>query len=436
MTEKNQKATNVDLFGSPQVDQSKQLVELANVLEGELLEPDADYHERDVRSINKQFALAEYDDSWTKMEWLLFLEIYETIRKFYLGNDDSNILEFSAGNIRVKIPIASMDEDLFKKSNRSKQLRSAADGLQSKRARRILEADDEGQLGFDFITMFPRITYNPKEDKENLYVTIQSEIYEEMVPIKSVAQHNYDVLKKLNTGNDQRVYSVMIAYAPKTEFDITFDELRRQLGFHEKGSWKIWRRFNAKVLKPAVEKINQYKHYDIEVSYFKPHGRETISFKVKRCDNRNKVLGELLSLDDIIPESSRVPNQIQRKYISTMIENCKTVISISNPDELTSWIVSDLINQQVKSGKSFNFKHAINAISKQIRHGIYKMPYCHEHLLKSSNVEDPGSFHEGVYKDIVKLEREGKYGEIRLRYSDHEIEVNRCGHLIAILRDL
>lgn len=408
--------------------------ELVVALDGELI---AHYHpvptEREVRVINQSFSLAEYDNSWTKIEWFLFIEIYNIVKEFYLDRNDHYIASFTEENITVRVPINRLDPTLFNIKNRSAQLRQAAEGLMDKRVRNALNDDESGQMGFDFITMFPRITYDPKNDREHVLVRIQSEIYEEMVPIEKYAQLDLKLLKEITTGNGQRLYAIFKSHSFRSTFDITITDLRKQMGFFEKNVYPEWKYFNDQVLKPAVKNINKHKEYDIEVDYSKKRDSEKITFKVKHHSEYKKHYSQVLNLDQPISLDTRVPNRIQRKYINSTIRHCSNVTEISNTEELNAWIISDLIGMQKKQGSKFNFKRAMNGISKQIQTKIYTEPYSHKHMIDAPEVKvtQPLTFDERIHTEIKKLELKGLYDEIRQNFSDEELRANQYGHLIA-----
>jgi hypothetical protein len=123
--------------------------------------------------------MAEYSESWTKLERYLFIEIYNVIKDFYLAKSSENIKTFSSENIMLTLPVGQLDTSLFKAKNKKRDLLSAAEGLSEKRIS-LVTINDDGQYGFDFISIFPRITYNPSRDKKNMYVKIPNEIYEQM----------------------------------------------------------------------------------------------------------------------------------------------------------------------------------------------------------------------------------------------------------------
>jgi len=427
-----------DLLGKEILPVANANAKLVDALEGELVEH---LHpvtpEREVRVINKSFSLAEYDNSWTKMEWFLFVEIYNIVKEFYIDKDDKNIVSFTEENITVKVPIKMLDPNLFDPKNRAAQVRAAAEGLMDKRVRNALVDEESGQMGFDFITMFPRITYDPRNDREHIVVRIQSEIYEEMVPIESYAQLELILLKNIATGNGQRLYSIFKSYAFKSTFTITLTELRRKMGFYEKKVYPKWKYFNDQVLKPEVENINIHKQHDIEVTYSKKRGKDDITFNIKQYSKHNKAYSQVLNLDQPIPRDTLLPNRIQRKYIKSTIKHCSSVTNISDPKQLDSWIVSDLIGMQKKQGSKFNFKRAMNGISKQIQTKIYTEPYSHKHTAADLGDNSPSKldFDERIYSEIKKLELKGLYQEIRQKFSDTELIANKYEHLLDLFNE-
>lgn len=406
--------------------------EALSALEGELV--DANAEEREVRVINRSFSLAEYSNSFTKIQWLLFIEIYETVKQFYLDRDDKYVESFSMESINIKVPVNRLDNKLFDASNRSKQLQDAAEGLMDMRVRNYIGPDKQGQMGFDFISMFPRITYNPIEDRDHIIVKIQSEIYEEMVPIQSYAQLDLKLLEALTTGNAQRLYAIFKSYAFKPKFVISFDSLRRKMGFFEGNIYPQWKYFNSQVLKPAVEQVNKHKKYDIAVTYTKQRGKDDVEFKITNFSKQRNKYAEVLSLNETIDAKTRIPNRLQRRYLQTTLKNCEKTVPITNHEELMSWVISDIIAMQRKVGSKFDFKHAVNSISKQIITRVYTEPYAHNHLL--SEATDKTAFlkvalaDEFIQREISRLEKKGLYDEIRRRFTDQELVANRFEYLV------
>ena len=378
---------------------------------------------RELRVLNRNFSLGEYGESWTKLERYLFIEIYNTIKTFYMAESAENILEFSGVHITTKIPVSAIDKKFFKVHNRSSQLLEVADSLSKKRIS-LIRTEGDGRLSFDFITMFPRITYHPGKDKKHLYIQIQSAVYEEMVPIESYCQLDLKLLSEFNSGNTVRLYEIFKSYAYRKTFEIGFDELRKKLGFFHEGKYPKWLYFNNQVLKPAVNNINHHKHYDIEVFYEKPRGLDQIEFRVKTHKKQNTRPSQVLNLNEAIDEATRKLNLIQKKYIETAITYCQRTTEITNTGEMTGWIVSDLIAQQNKQGDAFDFKHAMNAISKQIREGDYTRPYAHKYLHKEDG------FNTVIYEDIKALEQKGFYEEIKDKYTDQQIKENQFGFIL------
>ena len=382
-----------------------------------------DEEKRELRVLNRNFSLGEYGESWTKLERYLFIEVYNVIKNFYLARSSFNIKTFSAESILLTLPVDRLDKKLFKANQKKRDLLSAAEGL-SKKQIRLISITRDGEHAFDFISIFPRITYDPGHDKKNMYVRIQSEVYEQMVPIESYCQLDLKLLSEFNSGNTVRLYEIFKSYAYRKTFEIGFDELRKKLGFFHEGHYQEWKHFNAKVLKPSVRNINHHKHYDIEVFYEKPRGLDQIEFRVTTHQKQNTGPFRVLNLNEAINETTRELNLIQKKYIETAIMYCQKAVEITNVEEITGWIVSDLIAQQNKQGDAFDFKHAMNAISKQIREGDYTRPYAHKHLHKEEG------FNVVIYEDIKALEQKGFYEEIKDKYTDQQIEENQFGFIL------
>jgi len=380
---------------------------------------------REIRVINRNFSLGEYDSSWTKMERYLFIEIYNVIKEFYLDKDNVLIESFSDESIRIRLPIDMLNPVLFNKHNRSKQILDAAEGLMDKKIKYISE-EEGGQLAFDFITMFQRIRFNPKIDSKHIYINIPNEIYEEMVPIESYCQLDLVLLSEFNSGNTSRLYEVFKSHAFRKNFNITFTDLRKQLGFYYQNKYPVWKYFNDQVLKPAVEDINSHKEFDIEVKYNKQRGKDVIEFTL--IAHRKLPYGNIkvLDLDDEINAQTRRLNMLQAKYVKTLIGYCAAEMEISNEQELTAWITSDLINQQTKLGKEFNFKHAMNAISKQIRKREYKEPFSHKYLTQVQQ------FNDDIHNDIKTLLNENKLDQIRVKYTNEQLVLHRFAYLLEM----
>lgn len=374
--------------------------------------------ERELRVLNRKFSMAEYSESWTKLERYLFIEIYNVIKCFYLSESSENIKTFSSDSISLTLPISELDSSLFKPKNKQRDLLSAAKGLSDKRIS-LVTIDKDGQYGFDFISIFPRITYTPSKDKKNMYVKIPSEIFEQMVPIESYCQLDLKLLSVFASGNTIRLYEIFKSYAFKKSFEIGFNELRKQLGFFTEGNYQEWKHFNAKVLKPAVQNINNYKEYDIEVFYEKPRGLDKIEFKIKTHKVHDVRKINVLNINESIDLTSRTPNLIQQKYIETVIANCKNKIGVSNEDELKDWIISDLINQQKKERGKIDFKRCMNEVSKQLRMGLYTEPYSHKHINNEEVAFDPV-----IYETIKTLALKGNYTEIKEKYTVEQIKAN------------
>ncbi len=335
---------------------------------------------REMRVVNRNFSLAEYGSTWTKMERYLFIEFYNVIKEFYTSKNDENIKAFNSENITIKVPVALLSSKLFNNKNRSQQLMEATKGLMDKTICTI-SINEEGQTGFYFVNMFTFIKYDPRQDKKNIEVKIPKEIFSEMIPIESFCQLDLKLLNEFNSGNTIRLYEVFKSYAFKKKFSISFIELRKKLGFHNEGKYEEWKYFNAKVLKPAILDINKHKELDIEVSYKKARGSFEIEFEVIQHNIQSIDKFSILSLNEYVRPDDRKLNMLQNKYIDTLINNCNDG-TISSPDELKEWIISDLISQQKKQGDEFDWKYSCNAISKQIRSKVYMRPFSHTHLME------------------------------------------------------
>jgi len=412
--------------------------EAHTILDGDLLPGSYAFDKDNSRTINKSLSLAEYSKSWSKMEWLLFIEIYHIAKNFFTGTDAVNIQSYSQESLLVRVPVKMLNPSFFNPRNRSRQLRSAAEGLMDMRVRKDLNTDDGEQLGFDFITMFPRIKYDPVQDKDHILVKIQGEIYEEMIPIENIARLNNKVMQKLSAGNDNRLYSIIKSHAFKARFVISVTQLRKQMGFAAEGTYEEWGDL-AKVLRRAVNNINKLKDYDIEVAFKKVPKKDAVRFEIKNYNKKKHKYAPILELNATIDPKTRTPNMIQAKYIRTTLANISKRVPISNQEQLMRWIISDLISQQRKQKRSFDFKHAINGISKQIINKVYTEPYAHKHLIKEANGDDSVEelvFDEFMHNEIKRLESKGIYDEIRHRFSDNELKAYRCGHLIDVLKEL
>ncbi len=381
---------------------------------------------RELRVLNRNFTLGEYGESWTKLEWYLFIEIYNVIKDFYLSKSSENIKTFSSESIMLTLPIDKLDSKLFKGNHRKRDLEVTADGLSKKRIK--LSKSAKGNFGFDFITIFPRISYDPDNDKKNIYVKIQSEVYEQMVPIESYCQLDLELISVFNSGNTVRLYGIFKSYAFRSSFIISFNDLRKKMGFHQEGNYKEWKYFNAKVLKPAVKDINGYKEYDIEVFYKKPKGLDDIEFKIKIHKKQIEGAIQVLNLNETIDESNRTLNLIQKKYVETVLLFCKKNRVITNTEELTSWIISDLVMQQKKQKVDFNFRYSMNSISKQLREDNYSQPYSHQHTVEDE-IFDPV-----IYQEIKDMIEKGLYREIADKYSEEQIKANHFNYLLDELK--
>jgi hypothetical protein len=341
---------------------------------------------RETRVINRNFISAEYGNAWTKMQHYLFIEFYNVVKNFYMSKDDAYITSFTSDSITIKFPIDLLDNGLFDKSNRSKQLTAAADGLTDKKIR-IVEVGKDGQTGFDFINMFIRIYYDPKVDRNHIVVKMPSEIYDEMMPIKSYAQLDHKLLGSFKAGNTIGVYRILKFHAFRGSFTLTFSSLRRQLGFFKADIYPEWKHFNSKVLKPAVAEINKMKEFDIEVRYSKARGSDNVEFVIVQHHKPKPESYVILDLNEKINRIERKPNVIQLKYLDTLINNVNEKELFSNTTELREWIISDIINQQSKV-ESFDWKHFCNAIAKQLKQGKYSEPLAHSHLINTIKKED------------------------------------------------
>jgi len=384
-----------------------------------------DDEDRELRVINRNFSLGEYGESWSKMERYLFIEIYDTIKRFFMGESDENIVEYGSTHITIKISVKAIKQKFFKGGNKRKQLLDVAESLSQKKIS-MISIEDSDQYGFDFITIFPRISYNPLINKNDMYVEIHNSVYEEMVPIESFCQLDLKLLGEFNSGNTIRLYEIFKSYAFRKSFDINFNDLRKKLGFFNEGSYEEWKYFNAKVLKPAVQNINSYKEYDIEVFYEKSRGLDRIEFKIKTHKVHDARKINVLNLNEKIDPDTRTPNLIQQKYLNTLVSFCKNKTKITNEVELINWIISDLINQQLKSEEQVDFKRMINEISKQIRMDIYTQPYSHQYLGKKENTFDPV-----IYEEIKKMELKGEYELIKTTYTEEQIYTNHFGFIFS-----
>ena len=381
--------------------------------------------DRELRAVNRQFSLGEYGQSWTKLERYLFIEIYNVIKDFYMSVSDQNIKTFSSESISLTLPVEKLDKKLFKSNQKSRDLMNAAEGL-SKKQINLKTINEEGQHGFDFISMFPRIKFNPSEDKDNMYVRIPSEVYEEMVPIESYCVLDLKMISQFNSGNTVRLYEVFKSYAFRRKITLTFDSLRKQLGFFNEGVYPEWKHFNAKVLKKAVNDINVHKDFDIEVKYEKKRNQDEIEFDIITHKKHAKNSIQILNLNALIVD--RTPSLIQSKYIETTLNYCNAASNNKlNIKELTEWVISDLISAQTKKGDLFDFKHLMNSVSNQIRSKTYTRPFSHQHLASPGEI----TFSDAVYEKMKTLVREGKIEELLGQYSADEIKANQFGFLLT-----
>ena len=87
---------------------------------------------KEMRALNRSFSLGEYGETWTKLERYLFIEIYNVIKDFYLGESQENIITFSSENIALKLNIDKLNPDFFKTNQKSRDLMNAAEGLSKK----------------------------------------------------------------------------------------------------------------------------------------------------------------------------------------------------------------------------------------------------------------------------------------------------------------
>ncbi len=379
---------------------------------------------RELRAVNREFSLGEYGQSWTKLERYLFIEVYNVIKDFYMSVSDENIKSFSSESILLTLPVDKLNKRLFKPKHKNRDLMNAAEAL-SKKQINLKTVDESGQYGFDFISMFPRIKFNPSEDKNNMYVKIQSEVYEEMVPIESYCLLDLKMISEFNSGNTVRLYEIFKSYAFRKTITLTMDSLRKKLGFFKEGVYQEWKYFNAQVLKPAVKDINNHKEYDIEVIYSKKRGVAEIEFSIITHKEQKQNNINILNLNEII--LNRTPSLIQSKYIETTLKYCnKKLKNVLNIKEVTEWIISDLISSQTKKGDDFNFKHSMNSISDQLRRGVFSRPFSHRHLASKDEVV----FSDVVYQKIKALVEEGKIEELLNNYSKETIKANQFGYLL------
>ena len=178
---------------------------------------------RELRILNRNFSLAEYGESWTKLERYLFIEVYNVIKDFYLACSSENIQTFSDKSIQLTLPLDQLDKKLFKNGHGHKRrdLLKAADGLSKKQIRQVSMASD-GQPAFYFLSIFPLIAYDPDQDKHNMFIRILSEMYEQMVPIESYCQLDLKLLGEFNSGNTIRLYEIFKSFAYRKTFTLGF----------------------------------------------------------------------------------------------------------------------------------------------------------------------------------------------------------------------
>ena len=388
----------------------------------ELIEQKKD---RELRAINRQFSLGEYGQSWTKLERYLFIEIYNVIKDFYMSVSDQNIKTFSSESIFLTLPVEKLDKKLFKANQKSRDLMNAAEGL-SKKQINLKTIDETGQHGFDFIAMFPRLKFDPSEDKNNMYVRVPSEVYEEMVPIESYCLLDLKMISQFNSGNTVRLYEIFKSYAFRKKITLTFDSLRKQLGFFNEGAYSEWKYFNSQVLKKAVIDINNHKEFDIEVLYKKKKGAEEIEFEIITHKKQKKNSIQILNLNELIV--NRTPSLIQSKYIETTLNLCnKALKNRLNIKELTDWVISDLVNAQTKKGADFDFKYLMNSISQQIRKKEYTKPFAHQYIAPQVEVV----FDDATYQKMKALVKNGQIEELISNYTQEEIIANQFGFLLS-----
>ena len=379
---------------------------------------------RELRAINRDFSLGEYGQSWTKLERYLFIEIYNVIKDFYMSVSDGNIITFSSESISLNLPVNKLNKNLFKPKHKNRDLMNAVEGLSNKQIN-LKTLNENGQYGFDFISMFIRLKFDPSVDKNNMYVKIPSEVYEQMVPIKSFCLLDLKMISEFNSGNTVRLYEIFKSYAFRKSITISFDVLRKQLGFFNEGSYKEWKYFNSQVLKKAVNDINSHKEFDIEVVYEKRKGVNEIEFSIITHKVHKQSDIKILDINEII--NNRKPSLIQIKYIDTLIGLCnKSLKNKLNNNEIKEWIITDIINSQTKKGNEFDFKRLLNAISDQIRKGLYTKPYSHKHLYTA----DKAVFNADTYQNIKNLVYDGKNKEALTAFSKEELIANQFEYII------
>ena len=184
---------------------------------------------RTKRFINRDFSLGEYDRGWTKLERYLFIEVYEVIKDFYISSSDKNIMSYSSDLMRLKIPTSNLNPKFFSRKNMGRDLYDAAKRL-SKKQINTVSVGEGGQVGFSFKNIFSEIVYAPENDKENIYVEITSQIYEEMVPIESYCILDLKLISDFNSGNTVRLYEIFKSYAFRKKITLSFTSLRKKLG--------------------------------------------------------------------------------------------------------------------------------------------------------------------------------------------------------------
>jgi hypothetical protein len=378
---------------------------------------------RELRVLNRHFSVAEYDVHWTKLERYLFIEIYNVIKDFYMSVSADNINSYNSDSISLTLPLKKIDKKLFPPKNIIRDLEIVSDTLSKKRIS-MQTINDKGKTkSFEFINMFSKISYDYETDKENLYVKINSEIYELMMPIRSYALLDKILLSQFNSGNTVRLYEVFKSFAFRKEITVTFDFLRKQLGFFNEGVYQEWKYFNNQVLKKAVTDINKQKEFDIEVFYKKKKGQPEIEFTIITHKVHKQSALQILNLDEIIID--RTPSLIQSKYIESTLNFCNKKLSNKlNINELTDWVISDLVSSQSKVANDFDFKHSMNAISKQIRNNTYTRPFSHNHLAPPKI-----QFNEDIYNEIKKLVSEGAIDELQNQFSHEVIVANGFGYI-------
>jgi hypothetical protein len=195
------------------------------------------------------------------------------------------------------------------------------------------------------------------------------------------------------------------------------------LGFYREESYTEWKYFNSQVLKKAVASINKHKEFDIEVLYNKAKGSNDIDFTIITHKKLKPSDMNLLKLD--VKIENRELNLIQSKYVTSTLKKCNLVKKNRlNINELTEWVISDLVSSQSKLGNDFDFKHSMNAISKQIRSNTYTRPFSHNHLAPPKI-----QFNEDIYNEIKKLVSEGAIEEVKNQFSHEVVVTNGFGYI-------